>query len=356
MRRERATLTESGGEMSGATMRVASQKFGFTLVELLVVITIIGILIALLLPAVQAAREAARRAQCSNNLKQMALACLAHEQANGFLPAGGWDWQWAGDPDRGFSRKQPGGWHFNILPFMDLNNLHDMSLGQNYAAAVIMAEQPVNTFICPTRRTAVGYPFINEGSGAGANNSFYLFPARPTVMGRSDYAANGGDLCYTNAAIPTTYAAADAMTEAQWNPNNVSPNGVVYQRSQCKMADITDGASNTFLIGERNCNPDWYYDGVDYADDQGWIEGYDWDTNRFVLDSLTVTPSSYLPPLQDTPGLSYGHGFGSAHAGSCNMAFCDGSVQPINYTIDGDTFHRLGNREDGETVDPKLYQ
>ena len=102
------------------------------------------------------------------------------------------------------------------------------------------------------------------------------------------------------------------MTEAQWNPNDVSPNGVVYQRSQCKMADITDGASNTFLIGERNCNPDWYYNGVDYADDQGWIEGYDWDTNRFVLDSLTVTPSSYLPPLQDTPGLSYGHGFGSA--------------------------------------------
>ncbi len=147
-------------------MKSTPRQVGFTLVELLVVITIIGILIALLLPAVQAAREAARRAQCSNNLKQMALACLAHEQANGFLPTGGWDWQWAGDPDRGFSRKQPGGWHFNILPFMGLDNLHDMSLGMNYAAAVHTAETPVNTFICPTRRTAVGYPFVNYGSGA----------------------------------------------------------------------------------------------------------------------------------------------------------------------------------------------
>jgi prepilin-type N-terminal cleavage/methylation domain-containing protein/prepilin-type processing-associated H-X9-DG protein len=334
-------------------MKRTPKQVGFTLVELLVVITIIGILIALLLPAVQAAREAARRAQCSNNLKQMALACLTHEQANGFLPTGGWDWQWAGDPDRGFGRKQPGGWHFNILPFMGLDNLHDMSLGQNYAAAVHMAETPINTFICPTRRTAIGYPFVNEGSGAGANASFYLFPARPAVMGRSDYAGNGGDLCGGGATIPNTYATADGMTENDWNPAGVRPNGVIYQRSQCAMADITDGASNTFLIGERNCDPDCYYNGVDYADDQGWIEGYDWDTNRFVLDSLTVAPGSYLPPLQDTPGYSYGHGFGSAHANSCNMAFCDGSVQAINYTIDPNIFHLLGSRNDDEPVDPK---
>ena len=139
-------------------MKRTLEAFGFTLVELLVVITIIGILIALLLPAVQAAREAARRAQCSNNLKQMALACLQHEEVNKFLPSGGWGWTWAGDPDRGFGKKQPGGWHFSILPYMGLENLHDMSLGQNYAAAVHAAEQPVSTFICPTRRQAVAYP------------------------------------------------------------------------------------------------------------------------------------------------------------------------------------------------------
>ena len=92
------------------------KRSGFTLVELLVVITIIGILIALLLPAVQAAREAARRAKCSNNLKQLSLGCLTHEQANGFLPSGGWGYCWVGDANCGFDKNQPGGWVYTYCP------------------------------------------------------------------------------------------------------------------------------------------------------------------------------------------------------------------------------------------------
>src|SRR5262245_35403008 len=106
-----------------------ARRRGFTLVELLVVIAIIGILIALLLPAVQAARESARRTQCSNHLKQLALSMSTHHDQHKMFPSGGWGWRWTGDPDRGHGKRQPGGWGYQILPFIEQQAIYDLGAG-----------------------------------------------------------------------------------------------------------------------------------------------------------------------------------------------------------------------------------
>ncbi len=139
---------------------------GFTLVELLVVITIIGILIALLLPAVQAAREAARQAQCMNNLKQLALACLQHEEKYKFFPTGGWGCNWVGDPNCPMGKSQPGGWVFCILPYIEQDALASLGAGQTFMSAGYLAAQaqriqtPLAVMNCPTRRPSVVFPYL----------------------------------------------------------------------------------------------------------------------------------------------------------------------------------------------------
>jgi len=180
---------------------------GFTLVELLVVITIIGILIALLLPAVQSAREAARRAQCQNNLKQLGLAMLQHESQHGFFPSGGWGWHWAGDADRGFAPGQPGGWIYDILPYIEQEALHEMGYGESYndrkAAASTVASTPLALINCPTRRRAQLFE-CHDGGGWIATNANNV-PA----AARSDYAANAGDCHVGNPPGPDSLADRD---------------------------------------------------------------------------------------------------------------------------------------------------
>src|SRR5260221_856396 len=116
--------------MSGFTGRglaCRASSGGFTLVELLVVIAIIGILVALLLPAIQGAREAARRSQCTNNLKQIGIGFINHESTYKFLPGSGWHPWVVGDPLLGAGRNQPGGWMYQILPFIEEQALYDLT-------------------------------------------------------------------------------------------------------------------------------------------------------------------------------------------------------------------------------------
>lgn len=319
---------------------------GFTLVELLVVITIIGILIALLLPAVQAAREAARRMQCTNNLKQLGLGVLMHEESQGFYPTGGWYCLSIGDPDRGFLAKpgssswvmvdgQPGGWFYNILPYIELASIHDVGLGQTAAVKKDLwskqVAQPISLAFCPSRRqsatTALGI-----ATGAAWENI-----NAPASLARNDYAINSGG----SVASPSV-------------PTASSQTGISFYCSAIRLSDVTDGTSNTYMAGEKCVNPDSYLDGMDYADAASVYGGHDWQIARWTYYDAT-TPSNSYRPRQDTPGVLYVGGFGSAHTGGLNMAFCDGSVQSISYSIDPLVHYYLGNRQDNQVIDGSKF-
>jgi len=122
----------------------------FTVVELLVVISIIGMLLSLLLPAVQASRECARANTCKNNLREIGLALLNHESALKRFPSGGWGFQWYGDPDRGSDLAQPGGWAFSVLPYIERRDLRSYGAGQSgqpkFQAIAQINETPISLF------------------------------------------------------------------------------------------------------------------------------------------------------------------------------------------------------------------
>ncbi len=319
---------------------------GFTLVELLVVITIIGILISLLLPAVQSAREAARRLQCSNHLKQIGLAALNHEQLQGFFPGGGWGDQWAGDPDRGFGGKQPGAWVYVLLPFMEQQALFDMGKNGNETARSQKATVPIAGLHCPSRRPAIAYPFTIQ------NSYPYINITPGSTIARCDYAGNAGDVYSGTICGPSSLEAGDAWSASCWAAQaggDSTSTGIIHVHSQVTISAIRDGTSNTYFVGERNIDPDHYYDGLAGDDDQGWDVGFDVDNGRW-----TANNAAYLP-TQDRSGVSAGGSFGSAHAAGFNMVFCDGSVHSINYSIDAETHRCLGNRKDGEAIDGSKF-
>jgi prepilin-type processing-associated H-X9-DG protein len=321
----------------------------------LVVIAIIGILVALLLPAIQAAREAARRSQCQNQLKQIVTGMMLHEGAHKHLPVGGWCPVRSGDPDMGAGKDQPGGWPYNLLPFIEEEALHQMGAGitnqtQKHTILAQRDSQPVGIYYCPTRRQARAYPCSNSNWNHAARAANY-------VAARCDYAMNVGDSTGNYDTDLGSVPRKNWNTGVLWPTMDTRAIGArgtptpnpLYENAIVQLKQITDGTSKTYCVGEAYLNPDGYLDASTPNNDWPCYNGSQDDKERNV-GYHSVSYRQGHPPSQDTPGAmptSLRFAFGSAHPGGMHMAYCDGSVQVLSYDIDLETHRQNGHRGDG---------
>ena len=319
-------------------------RSGFTLVELLVVIAIIALLVHLLLPAVQAAREAARRTQCMNNLRQLGIGVVLHEDANGHFPSGGWGHAWVGLPGRGAGGAQPGGWGYNVLPFIEETAVHDLGAGTDpkvrRAGCAQRLQTVVGIFYCPTRREARLYP----ATAGHTRNPRESDPV--TMVARNDYAANSGDVFSDFTLGPNSLDQGDDPGYRWASMDRMT--GLMHMRSQVRIEQITDGTSKTYFVGEKYLNPDDYATGNAPGDNESVYSGAGQDMNRWTMLNF--------PPIRDKAGQRASQHFGSAHDSGLNMMFCDGSVRHIRYRIEPEMHRRFGNREDGQAVDTTVLE
>lgn len=346
----------------------SSSRRGFTLVELLVVIAIIGILVALLLPAVQAARESARRTQCVNHLKQIGLAFHNFHNTMGRLPTGGRH-SWAGDENpadnpwysptkRPSPDDLPVGWPFQILPFIEGNNILEDPDWER------VKDQAPTLFYCPSRR---GPTRNSNPDNAGYNNGLMDYASATPAQQLEDYATP------PTSGQQDQQAMLDFWKGWMWAVQRIDESrfpiyfGMVVRTGAQEIISfrsVTDGTSKTLLISEKFTPVDNYDgSGPNYkgqikmfeGDDRGWSDGWDFDIVR----------STGLPPRRDheIPARYYNTGtswreqiaFGSAHTHGIQGVYGDGSVNSIDYDIDRVVFNRLGDRRDGE-LDNQVFR
>ncbi|MGI9456091.1 MAG: DUF1559 domain-containing protein [Aeoliella sp.] len=314
---------------------------GFTLVELLVVIAIIGILVALLLPAVQSAREAARRTQCKNQLKQLALSFHNHHDTVGYFPSGGWGWFWVGFPEQGFGENQSGGWLYSVLPFMEEQALHDLgkSSTNHQLAARQRVESPFEGMTCPSRRDSNVFDML------GSNANAYRECETLGLVSKTDYAVNYGNVDLPeDGPGPSSFAAAKTHNWPTTKYSETNYNGICFIRSEIQMRQVADGTSHTYMVGEKYMSTLHYESGLDLGDNEPGFTGPNIDTYRST--SRERNNGTRLALRPDDEGDNRWT-FGSAHGAGFNMAYCDGRVSLVTFDVDPQLHANQGDRADG---------
>lgn len=336
------------------------RSLGFTLVELLVVIAIIGVLVSLLLPAIQAARESARRSQCLNNMKQLGLACQLFESSSKYFPTAGGAVEQFNDKNeqvKAIYGYENAGWMYQILPYIEQQALHDLRRGDgtpNNAGFIktFMIEKPVSSYSCPSR---VGRFAVNNvdlyalGDYAGAMashndvdwNGFEWENDKPAR-------ANEETIVWTGILVKGGHV-------------DITKGPQIWKWGKINTKSIEDGTSNTLLIAEKAVSDKyWALPSFAYWEVYGYYTGADWPHMRQfgALTRATGNPRPEVPVLGDSDRRSGGNattgkeeqGFGSAHPGIICAVFGDGSARTISNDADLVLLDKLGKRSDGSTI------
>ena len=346
-------------------------RCGFTLVELLVVIAIIGILVALLLPAIQAAREAARRTQCTNGLKQLGLAIHNYasakkDQLPGILQQTDSDLP---THKAGSHPHQGESFFVHLMPYMEEQQIYDnwkfADRGQNSATEKSPAAQQIGTMLCPSDNPAQKVVYIDPGK---TSKAYMAFPGYYAV---TSYAGNHGDVSYfATSAGGCSSGATDNGIFYVYAPSAASTAGICYPRPvpfacqrvthPIKLKQVTDGTSKTLMFGEKY-NEDSTFDSK-YSDVSGLLI-HEWSLWGFtgglkitghvarsggqtqVINRQSLNCIASPTCCQDERLRTWGSG----HPGGANFVMADGSTHFITDSINGNTLAALGTRSGNET-------